>query len=65
MVKKGQLPVSKMDSDRQGDDRNPEGRTPDEMAGHMPGNAGTADQKRSYGSQSQRRARPQSEGSTR
>ncbi len=64
MVKKGQLAVSKMDSDRQGQDRNPQGRTPDEMEGHMPGNAGTADQKRSYGSRSQRRARPQTEGSS-
>ena len=48
MVKKGQLQVSKMDSPRQGEDRDP--------------NAPKI--KRSGGSQSQTRARPQSEGSS-
>jgi hypothetical protein len=48
MVKKGQLEVSKADSPRQGEDRDP-----------------TAPRvKRSTGSQSQTRARPQSEGSS-
>lgn len=64
MVKKGQLPVSKMDSDRQGEDRNPEGPTTEQMEGHTHGSAGTASLKRAAGSQSQRRARPQSEGSS-
>ena len=47
MVKKGQLEVSKMDSPKQGEDRDPHGPKP----------------KRSGGSQSQTRARPKSEGS--
>jgi hypothetical protein len=63
MVKKGQLEVSKMDSARQGQDRDPKGPTQEDMAGHG-GGAGTASLKRSAGSQSQRRARPQSKGSS-
>lgn len=47
MAKKGQLEVSKMDSPRQGEARDP----------HAP------KIKRTGGSQSQRRARPKSEGS--
>jgi hypothetical protein len=48
MVKKGQLAVSKMDSPRQGERRDPHGEKP----------------KRSRGSRSQTRARPPSEGSS-
>jgi len=48
MVKKGQLEVSKMDSPKQGEERDPHGAKP----------------RRSGGSQSQTRARPQSEGSS-
>jgi hypothetical protein len=48
MVKKGQLDVSKMDSPKQGEQRNP--------------NAPKI--KRKGGSQSQTRSRPQSEGSS-
>ncbi len=48
MVKKGQLEVSKMDSPKQGEDRDPHGPKP----------------KRTGGSASQSRARPQSEGSS-
>ena len=48
MVKKGQLEVSKMDSPKQGEPRDPQGPKP----------------KRSRGSQSQTRARPPSEGSS-
>jgi hypothetical protein len=48
MVKKGQLEVSKMDSPKQGEDRDP--------------NAPKI--KRKGGSKSQSRARPQSEGSS-
>jgi hypothetical protein len=48
MVKKGQLEVSKRDSPRQGEDRNPKGPKP----------------KRSTGSRSQSRARPPGEGSS-
>ncbi len=47
MVKKGQLEVSKMDSPRQGEDRDPK----------------APKIKRGGGSQSQTRARPKSEGS--
>ena len=47
MVKKGQLEVSKMDSPKQGEDRDPK----------------APKTKRKGGSQSQTRARPQSEGS--
>lgn len=57
MVKKGQLEVSKMDSDRQGEDRDPNGPTPEDMRGHSAGAHGTADVKRQTGSQSQRRNR--------
>jgi hypothetical protein len=48
MVKKGQLEVSKMDSPRQGQDRDPK----------------APKIKRTGGSQSQTRARPPSEGSS-
>jgi hypothetical protein len=48
VVKKGQLEVSKMDSPKQGEHRDPHGPKP----------------KRSGGSQSQTRARPKSEGSS-
>jgi hypothetical protein len=65
MVKKGQLEVSKMDSPKQGAPRDPEGPTPSEMRGHSPGSAGTADEKRSAGSQGQRRSRRGTEGSGR
>lgn len=64
MVKKGQLEVSKMDSDRQGEKRDPDGPTPRGMAGHEHGAHGTAKAKRSAGSQSQRSSRPGSEGSS-
>ena len=47
MVKKGQLEVSKMDSPKQGEDRDPHGPKP----------------KRSTGNANQTNARPQSEGS--
>jgi hypothetical protein len=47
MVKKGQLEVSKMDSPKQGEDRDPD----------------APKIKRTGGSESQSRARPQSEGS--
>jgi hypothetical protein len=47
MVKKGELEVSKMDSPKQGEPRDPNGPKP----------------KRSTGSQNQTRARPKSEGS--
>jgi hypothetical protein len=60
MVKKGQLEVSKMDSPRQGEDRDPNGPTPEGMRGHSPGAHGTADVKRRTGSQSQRRNRGES-----
>lgn len=63
MVKKGQLEVSKMDSPRQGEERDPGGPTPAGTRGHRSGHAGTAKEKRSAGSQSQNRARPGSEGS--
>jgi hypothetical protein len=55
MVKKGQLEVSKMDSPRQGETRDPDGPTPDGMRGHSAGAQGTASTKRASGSQSQRR----------
>jgi hypothetical protein len=48
MVKKGQLAVSKMDSPKQGEARDPRGPKPKRTGG---------------GSHSQSRARPQSEGS--
>jgi hypothetical protein len=48
MVKKGQLEVSKMDSPKQGQPRDPKGPKPKSKGG---------------GSHSQSRARPQSEGS--
>ena len=48
MVKKGQLEVSKVDSPKQGEERDPE----------------APKVKRKGGSQSQTRARPQSEGSS-
>lgn len=48
MVKKGQLEVSKASSPRQGEDRDPEGPKP----------------KRSTGSRSGTRARPQPEGAS-
>jgi hypothetical protein len=54
MVKKGQLDVSKMDSPRQGQPRDPEGPTPEGMRGHSAGAHGTAQVKRESGSQSQR-----------
>ncbi len=57
MVKKGQLEVSKMDSPRQGEKRDPEGPTPEEMRGHSSGAHGTAAAKRRSGSQSQRQRR--------
>jgi hypothetical protein len=57
MVKKGQLPVSKMDSPAQGEPRDPNGPTPDGMRGHTSGAAGTASTKRQSGSQSQRRGK--------
>ena len=63
MVKKGQLEVSKMDSPRQGEDRDPNGPTVEDMRGHSDG-AGTASMKRASGSQSQRRSRPKSKGSS-
>lgn len=47
MVKKGQLAVSKMDSPKQGERRDPDGPKPQRLGG----------------SQSQTRARPRSEGS--
>jgi len=65
MVKKGQLEVSQMDSPKQGEPRDPDGPTPSDMRGHMPGNAGTAEQKRTAGSQSQRGSRRGTEGSGR
>jgi hypothetical protein len=55
MVKKGQLEVSKMDSPRQGEPRDPDGPTPEGMRGHSSGAHGTASTKRKSGSQSQRR----------
>ncbi len=55
MVKKGQLEVSKMDSPRQGEARDPEGPTPEGMRGHSSGAHGTAQVKRQSGSESQRR----------
>jgi hypothetical protein len=64
MVKKGQLEVSKMDSPRQGEDRDPDGPTLEDMRGHERGAHGTADTKRKSGSQSQRRGRGRSEGSS-
>jgi hypothetical protein len=64
MVKKGQLEVSKMDSPRQGEPRDPEGPTPEGMRGHSPGAHGTAQTKRSAGSNSQRRNRTGKEGSS-
>jgi hypothetical protein len=54
MVKKGQLEVSKMDSPRQGEKRDPDGPTPEGMRGHSAGAHGTAQVKRQSGSQSQR-----------
>jgi hypothetical protein len=57
MVKKGQLAVSKMDSPRQGEPRDPDGPTPEGMRGHSPGAHGTAEVKRESGSQSQRRGK--------
>ena len=63
MVKKGQLEVSKMDSPRQGEPRDPQGPTPEGMRGHSPGAHGTAKTKRSSGSGSQRGARTGKEGS--
>lgn len=63
MVKKGQLEVSKMDSPRQGQERDPEGPTVKVMEEKGSAGAGTARQKRSAGSQSQSRARPCSAGS--
>jgi hypothetical protein len=54
MVKKGQLEVSKMDSVRQGEPRDPNGPTPEDMRGHSAGAHGTAQVKRQSGSQSQR-----------
>jgi len=65
MVKKGQLEVSKMDSPKQGEPRDPEGETPTQMGGHSSGNAGTASLKRSAGSQSQRSSGRGTEGSGR
>ena len=64
MVKKGQLEVSKMDSPRQGERRDPEGPTPEDMRGHSSGAHGTAKTKRAAGSNSQRRGRGQSQGSS-
>jgi hypothetical protein len=63
MVKKGQLEVSKMDSPRQGEDRDLDGPTLEDMRGHGSG-AGTASLKRAAGSQSQRNSRPKSKGSS-
>jgi hypothetical protein len=59
MVKKGQLEVSKMDSPRQGQDRDPDAP----KIHHRTASGGTAKVKRSHGSRSQSRARGQSEGS--
>jgi hypothetical protein len=56
MVKKGQLQVSKMDSPKQGEPRDPNAPTPEGMRGHS-GGAGTAATKRQSGSQSQRRGK--------
>jgi len=55
MVKNGQLEVSKMDSARQGDQRDPDGPTPEDMRAHRGGAHGAASTKRESGSQSQRR----------
>lgn len=63
MVKKGELEVSKMDSPKQGQHRDPDGPTPHQMEGSS-GGAGTAKQKRSAGSQGQSKSRPKSEGSS-
>lgn len=65
MVKKGQLEVSKMDSPKQGESRDPEGPTPSGMRGHRSGTAGTASLKRGAGSQGQRDSRRGTEGSGR
>jgi hypothetical protein len=65
MVKKGQLEVSKMDSPKQGEPRDPEGPTPSQMRGHSSGSAGTASLKRSAGSQAQRKSGHGTEGSGR
>jgi hypothetical protein len=55
MVKQGELSVSKMDSPKQGEKRDPEGPTSDGMRGHREGAHGPASTKRASGSQSQRR----------
>jgi len=55
MVKKGQLEVSKMDAPRQGEQRDPDGPTREDMRGHTSGAHATASTKRESGSQSQRR----------
>ena len=64
MVKKGQLEVSKMDSPKQGEPRDPQGPTPERMRGHSAGAHGTAKVKRSSGSKSQRRGGTGKEGSS-
>jgi hypothetical protein len=64
MVKKGQLEVSKMDSPKQGEPRDPNGPTPEDMRGHSPGAHGTAKTKRSSGSSSQRSNRTSKAGSS-
>jgi hypothetical protein len=64
MVKKGQLEVSKMDSPKQGEPRDPHGPTPEGMRGHSPGAHGTAKTKRSSGSGSQRGNKTSKQGSS-
>ena len=64
MVKKGELDVSKMDSPRQGEKRDPDGPTPEGMRGHSSGAHGTAATKRASGSQSQRRGSGQQRSGT-
>jgi hypothetical protein len=55
VVKKGELEVSKMDSPHQGEKRDPDGPTPEDMSGHSSRARGTASTKRESGSHSQRR----------
>lgn len=55
VVTKGQLEISKMDSPRQGEERDPKGPTPEGMRGHSSGAHGTASTRRASASQSQRR----------
>jgi hypothetical protein len=64
MVKKGQLEVSKMDSPRLGEPRDPDGPTPERMRARGAAAHGTARVKRSSGSRSQRRGGTGKEGSS-